>query len=133
MTLFDLMPSLWLTLAFVFLILNLFCERRVFLYGAGGAFFALCPAVLCLRIYVQCSFFFAYMITVFAVSRIARLKNERKTGAIALTKIDADGGYILYKGGVRNAYPRDPLFVCGIGDVLETELSSDGIIRAYRL
>ena len=133
MTLFDLMPSIWLTLAFTLLLSYFISGRRVFLCGCGGAFFALCPAVFCLRIYVLISLFFAYLAVVFTASRINALKNDRFSYAVALTKIDADGGFILYKGSVRRAYTRDGLAVYRIGDVLRTELCSNGIIRADRI
>lgn len=133
MTLFDLMPSVWLILAFVFSCFYFLSGRLCFLYGAGGAFFALCPAVLSFHIYVQTFSFFAYMVAVFAAARIAKTGKRQRCGAVALTKIDADGGYILYKGSVRNAYCRDPLAVYRTGDVLQVTLCSDGILRADRI
>ncbi len=133
MTLFDLMPSVWLILAFSFLISYFISDRRVFLYGCGGAFFALCPAVLCFRIYVQCACFFAYLITVSAAAGIAALKSDRSSYAVALTRIDSRGGFILYKGEVRSAYARDGFSVFRTGDVLKAELCSNGLIRADRI
>ena len=133
MTLFDLMPTVWLSLAFIFLCAYFGFGSRCFLYGSGGAFFALGSAVLCLHIYVQTVFFFGYMLSVLALSRIVCAQKPKPDGAVALTKIDGDGGYILYKGGVRRAYSRDPFFVCETGDVLEVTVGSDGAVIADRI
>ena len=133
MTLFDLMPALWLSLAFLFSCAYFISGSRCFLYGSGGAFFALGSAVLCLHIYVQTVLFFGYMLSVLALSRIVSAKKPKPDGAVALTKIDCDGGYILYKGTVRRAYSRDPFFTYEIGDVLEVTLMSDGTLRADRI
>ena len=133
MTLFDLMPSVWLILAFSFLLSYFISDRRIFLYGCGGAFFALCPSVLCFRIYVQCACFFAYLIATAAASGIAAAKKDRASYAVALTRIDSRGGLILYKGAVCSAYPRDEFSVFRIGDVLKAELCSNGLVRADRI
>ena len=132
MTLFDLMPSVWLCVAFVFFCAYLMTGERPFLYCTGGAFFSLCPSVLCMRIYVQTVFFFAYLLTVAAASRIAAVRKKRRS-AVALTRIDRNGGYILYKGSVRAAYSRDPAYVFDIGDVLRVTLLTDGTLFADRL
>ena len=132
MTLFDLMPTLWLLLAFVLLCVYFLSGHRVFLYGCGGAFFALCPAVLCLRIFVQTAFFFIYMISVLAASRISSHRKKHRY-AVALTRIDSKGGYILCGGKVKSAYTRDRYAVYRTGDVFETVLCSDGTVRVDRV
>ena len=113
MTLFEFMPALWAILSFLFFAVYFLTDMRLFLLGCGGALFALCPALLGGGIFLQTDSAFR--------------------DAIALTAIDRRGGYILYKGRVRRAYPRDILYEYRLGDVLAVTELSNGTLCAYRI
>ena len=135
MTLFEFMPSLWIILAFIFFVYYFLSDVRLFLIGCGGALTALCPALLGVRIFTQTAAFFVYIGAVCAACFIKRRSGRpaRLREATALSKIDCRGGYILYKGRVRRAYPRDMLYEYSPGDVLAVKETSNGVLCAYRI
>lgn len=135
MTLFELMPSVWLILAFVFFAVYFLFDVRLFLIGCGGSLLSLCPALLGAGIFLQTSLFFLYIAFVYALCLIKRLFTGSSAfrGAIAVTRIDCRGGYILYKGRIRRAYPRDRLYEYRLGDVLTVTAMPDGSLCAYRI
>lgn len=132
MTLFDVMPALWIVFAFVFFGVCLLSDLRVFLIGCGGALFAFCPSALGAGIFLQILSFFFYIGAVYAALLLKR-GGEKRRYAIALTRIDNNGGFIMYRGKVRRAYPRDSLYEYGTGDVLSVVKLSDGTLCAYRI
>ena len=129
------MPALWVILSFLFFAVYFLSDMRLFLTGCGGALFALCPALLGGGIFLQTVLFFAYIAAVYAACLFKRLftKSSGMRGAVALTAIDRRGGYILYKGRVRRAYPRDILYKYRLGDVLAVTELSNGALCAYRI
>ena len=135
MTLFDFMPSLWLIFAFIFFAVYFLSEMRLFLIGCGGALLALCPSLSGRGIFIQTVLFFSYILCVYGACFIRRLFSDASyfRGAAALTAIDSNGGYILYKGRVRRAYPRDRLYEYAPGDVLAVTELSNGALIAYRI
>ena len=135
MTLFDLMPSLWLVFAFIFFAVYFLSGMRLFLTGCGGALLALCPSLLGRGIFMQTVLFFSYMAFVYCACLIKRMLPGRSCfrGAAALTSIDCNGGYILYKGRVCRAYPHDRLFEYVTGDALAVAELSNGTLCAYRI
>ena len=135
MTLFEFMPALWVILSFLFFAVYFLTDMRLFLLGCGGALFALCPALLGGGIFLQTVLFFAYIALVYTACLIKKLCGYVSgfREAIALTAIDRRGGYILYKGHVRRAYPRDILYEYRLGDVLTVTELSNGMLCAYRI
>jgi hypothetical protein len=135
MTLFEFMPALWAILSFLFFAVYFLTDMRLFLLGCGGALFALCPALLGGGIFLQTVLFFAYIALVYAACFLKRLLEVDSAfrDAIALSAIDRRGGYILYKGRVRRAYPRDILYEYRLGDVLAVTELSNGTLCAYRI
>ena len=135
MTLFELMPALWVILSFVFFAVYFLSDMRLFLAGCGASLIALCPALLGGGIFLQTVLFFSYIAAVYALCFLKKLfiKTSRYRDAIALSKIDNRGGYILYKGRVRRAYPRDILYEYRLGDVLTVTELSNGALCAYRI
>ena len=135
MTLFEFMPALWTIFVFIFFVIYFLFDMRLFLVGCGGALLALCPSLLGAAIFIQTAVFFIYVCLVYGVCLIKRLRVKKADPgrAIALTKIDRRGGYILYKGRVRRAYPRDRLYEYVPGDVLAVTELSNGALFAYRI
>ena len=135
MTLFEIMPAVWTVFAFVFFVIYFMSDIRLYLAGCGGALFALCPSLLGRGIFLQTVLFFSYIAFVYALCFIKKLfaKNSCCRGAIALSKINGRGGYILYKGRVRRAYTRDCLYEYNTGDVLTVTELSNGALCAYRI
>ena len=135
MTLFEFMPALWVILSFIFFAVYFLSDMRLFFTACGGALFALCPALLGGGIFLQTVLFFAYIVFVYAACLLKRLIDVDAgfRDAIALTAIDRRGGYILYKGRVRRAYPRDILYEYRLGDVLTVAELPNGALCAYRI
>lgn len=134
MTLHDLMPAVFLSLAFIFFIVYALSRVRLMLVGCGASFFALCPSLLDLPVFVSVGAYFLYIGFVYAAISISRhVSDVPETNAIMLNKTDNNGGYILYKGEVRRAVPRDSLYEYALGDVLTVIVLSNGTLCAYRL
>lgn len=135
MTLYEFMPSLWVGLAFLFFAVFFLSDSRLFLTGCGGALTALCPSLFGVGIFVQAAVFFAYITLVYAACLLKRLfcggLTVRK--AIVLTETDKNGGYILYKGKVLRAYPRDRLYKYHRGDVITAPDTERKTFNAYRI
>ena len=134
MTLHDVMPAAFVCLVFVFFALYVLSRMRLMLIGCGGACFAFAFAALDLPVHIQAAAFFIYVALIYCAIFVSRRVPER-TGpnGIALTKTDGDGGYILYRGTVRRACPRDTLYEYSLGDVLYVIVLPDGSLCAYRL
>ena len=134
MTLHAFLPSLFLIFAVLFFFIFALSRLRLYLLGCGASFFAFCPAALGLPVAVSVSAFFIYLFVVWLAALIAsHIKDFTSPKAIALSKTDKNGGYILYRGEVRRAYPRDCLYEYSTGDVFNVILLSDGTLCAYRL
>ncbi len=134
MTLHDLMPAIFLSLAFVFFVIYVLSRMRLMLTGCGASFAALCPALLGLPVFADAITFFIYTGAVCGAAYLCkREKKEETCNAIALTRTDARGGYILCGGRIHRACPRDSLYEYALGDVLNVITLPDGTLCAYRV
>ena len=132
-TLYDIMPSLWTALSFLFIAAYLCSGSRLMLLGGGASLSAFSPSVLGAPIRLQCAAFFGYCLLVSAACFIKRGRPEERGLAVAVTDIDGEGGYAGYRGSVVPVRCAGPLCACRRGDVLSVKEASDGTLFADRL
>lgn len=107
-TVYDVMPSLWFLLSFLFFAVYLFFHIRVFLLGCGAAALAFAPSVTGAPIRVQTALFFIYCAAVAVGCLIKRYSPEKERFGVAVTDVDRSGGLVLFRGRIIKARTRDP-------------------------
>ncbi len=129
MTLFDVMPSLWLFSSFLFLIFYLSCDVELSLCAVSSSLFSFAFSLLSFPMYIQCFSFIVICFTVFTLCHIKRkTKRKEKYTFCAVGKVTADGGFAKYHGKIFEVYSRDCYITYPVGEVFTGRKSNDGFV-----
>ena len=106
MTVFDIMPSLWLFSSFLFFVLYLLTENSFAVCAMSASLLSFVMSIASLPMYMQCFGFilitFFEAVTVFVFGR-----KKRKRISCALSNITAKGGYTKLHGEIIETSSRD--------------------------
>ncbi len=129
MTLFDIMPSLWLLASFLFFIFYLSCEFDFALCCVSASLFSFAFSLISLPMYIQCFSFIGICFILFLLCRISqRTKRTDKCVFCAVGRITADGGFAKHHGKIFEVYSRDKYIQYTAGTVFTARKSSDGFV-----
>ncbi len=121
MTVFDIMPVLWLGSSFLFCLFYLFGKVDFSLCAFCGAMLSFVCALFGITIYIQSAVFLGVTFFVLVLSLIAqayyRKKSTEEYVAVALTDITARGGYVKCRGNIFCVKSRDAYIKYRKGDV----------------
>lgn len=109
MTVFDLMPSIWLLSSFIFLLFYLLCDIDPAVCCMSTCLICLAASLTGAFVRLQCTVFFALLsvlLIVYLYSSRKRRSHARLL-AIAVTDILPSGGYVRINGKTSKAYCRD--------------------------
>ncbi len=106
MTVFDIMPSLWLFSSFLFFVLYLLTENSFAVCAMSSSLLSFAMSLASLPMYMQCFGFvlitFFEFVTVFICGR-----RKRKRISCAVSDITAKGGYTKLHGEIIETVSRD--------------------------
>lgn len=117
MTVFDIMPSLWLICAFLMLLFYLLLDIDLAAYTMSSCLLCLASSLLTLPIRVQSGVFFSSLLLFIAADIISNHRKEQTVMALAVTDITSDGGYVRINGQIVKAYSRDRFIRYRAGEV----------------
>ncbi len=115
MTVFELMPTVWLSISFFFFISAIVFGVDLAAVGLSSSLTSFFLSALSLPIYIQCGVFFLWASGILIA---AECGNKKTDTAVAVTKIDRFGGIIKYSGKCRLAYARDVMHEYKPGDII---------------
>ncbi len=104
MTVFELMPAVWLCAAFSFTVWLTVFEIDISAVGISSSLVSFFLSLLSFPMVYQCSIFFIWSILILVFSRFGK---KNKNTAMAVSRVDRFGGVIKYSGKCRLAYSRD--------------------------
>ncbi len=129
MTLFDIMPSLWLVSALLFSLFSLFSGGTLSLCALSASLFSFAFSLLSLPIYIQCFSFIIICFSLFIISLITRkTKHVKKHIFCAVSDIDTTGGFAKHHGKIFPVYSRDEYIRYRRGEVFDGKKSNGGYI-----
>lgn len=129
MTLFDVMPSIWLFSAFCFFIFYLVCEAELSLCAVSASLFSFAFSLLALPIYIQCFSFIGICFSVLIVCCIkSKANHKEKHTFCAVSRINSSGGFAKHHGKIIEVYSRDKYIAYPVGEVFSGKKSNDGFV-----
>ena len=129
MTLFDVMPSLWLVSALLFSLLTLFYSGTLSPCALSSSLFSFAFSLLSLPMYVQCFSFIGICFLLITVSFMTRkLKCTDKHVFCAVSTISSAGGFAKHHGKIFQVYSRDEYIRYRCGEIFDGKKSNGGYI-----
>ena len=125
MTIFDIMPSLWLVSAVLFSLFSLFYNSTLSLCALSASLFAFAFSLLSLPIYLQCFSFIMICFSLFILSFFTRkINRDKKHIFCAVSTIDTSGGFAKHHGKIFSVYSRDEYIRYRCGEVFKGKKSN---------
>lgn len=116
MTVFDIMPSLWLFSSFLFFVLYLLTENSFAVCAMSAGLLSFCVSLVSLPMYIQC-FGFIFITFFEAVTVFISGRKKGKRISCAVSDITANGGYTKLHGEIIETSSRDKYIRYKAGEV----------------
>ncbi len=114
MTVFEIMPSLWLFCVFFFGVSAVVFDIHIAAAGFSASLASLFFSILSQPMYFQCAAFFIWASLIIILSTPSKKKINT---AMAVTEVTDKGGIIKFRGKCHAAYSRDKTHKYRSGDI----------------
>ncbi len=123
MTVFELMPAIWICCAFFFAMWLIIFDIDISAVGISSSLVSLFLSLFSFPISYQCGAFFIWGFILIMLSIPGK---KVKNTAVAVTKVDRFGGVIKYAGKCRLSYSRDVTHEYAPGDTFTVSGNETG-------